>query len=477
MKEIRGRGELIVALGEVPASGLVRLFATAVIGVLAAVTLMIVPIANEPVAIMGGFVPAFAAVVVVADFLTAYLLWGQARAGRDPAVAVLSLTYSGSGFLIAASAWLFPAAFLVSPARMGNISGWLWIFGHMFFAGGVLFYALYPRTAAPDDPGFLRSRRRMRMVAVALLAGLYGLCESHILVPIVGRGVRFHPPIWLTASGLVMTVAAVACLAWCRRGRTVLDAWLLVAVSAALFEEGLVRLGDSRFCVSWYMARLISLTGALSVLGACLFEINRLYGGLVRNREQMTGVNAHLRAANSELAVRAERDDLTGLLNRRAILDRLAQALLDYRREGSGFSVLMVDLDHFKAINDQLGHLGGDHVLAQVAVRLKDAVRSSDAVGRYGGEEFLVFLQGARVAQARIVANKILQAIRAEPFFYQGRAVPVTVSIGVATIHAVDRTLEELVGRADKALYQAKRQGRDRQAVAERPNEDPNEDP
>ncbi len=473
MNQIRGGEKLIVALGEVPASSLVRLSAMAVIGVLAVVTLLIVPIANEPVAIMGGFVPAFAAVVVVADLLTAYLLWGQARAGRDSAVAALSLTYSGSGFLIAASTWLFPAAFLVSPARVGNVSGWFWIFGHLFFSVGALLYAFYPRAMAQDDSGFLRSRRRMRMVAVVLLLGLYGLCESRVLAPIVGYGARFHSPAWLTAGSLGTTVLAVVCLAWRRRGRTVLDAWLLVAVSAALFEEGLVWLGGSRFCVSWYMSRLMSFTGALAVLGACLFEINRLYSGLVRNREQMTGVNANLRAANSELAVRAERDDLTGIPNRRAILGRLAQALKDHRREGSGLSVLMVDLDHFKAINDQLGHLGGDHILAQVAVRLKDAVRSSDAVGRYGGEEFLVLLQSARAAHARIVANKLLQVIRAQPFFYQGRAVPVTVSIGVATIHAVDQTLEELVGRADQALYQAKRQGRDRQVVAERPNEGP----
>jgi diguanylate cyclase (GGDEF)-like protein len=266
-------------------------------------------------------------------------------------------------------------------------------------------------------------------------------------------------------------IVATLCLAWRRRGRTVLDAWLLVAACAALFEAGLVRLGDSRFCVAWYVAHFISLTGALAVLGACLFEINRLYGGLVRNRERMSGVNAGLRAANNELAAIAVRDELTGLLNRRAIIARLAQALDDHRSQGLSFSVLMVDLDHFKAVNDQLGHLGGDQVLAQVAVRLKDAIRSSDAVGRYGGEEFLVFLQDTTAAQARTVASKLLRAIRAEPFVFQGHAVPVTVSIGVATVQAADRTLEELVGRADKALYTAKREGRDRQVASERPNE------
>lgn len=471
MKEVRGRGAFVVALGEVPASGLVRAFALLVLGAFTMVALLTVPIANEPVAIMRGFVPAVAAVVVLADLLTAYLLWGQAGAGRDPAVAVLALTYGGAGLLMAASTWLFPGAFLVSPARMGNTSGWLWIFAHIVFAAGVLIYALYPRAAAQDDSVFLRSRRRMLVAAVILLSGFYALCESRILVPIVGRGVRFHSSLWLTASTLGLVVVAAVCLAWYRRGRTVLDAWLLVAACAALFEGGLVRLGDSRFCVAWYVARFISLTGALSVLGACLFEINRLYGGLVRNREQMSGVNAGLRAANNELAVMAVRDELTGLLNRRAIIARLLQALDDHRSKGLSFSVLMVDLDHFKGINDELGHLGGDQVLAHVAVRLKDAVRSSDAVGRYGGEEFLVFLQDTTAAQARIVAGKLLKAIRAEPFFFQGRAVPVTVSIGVATVWAADETLEELVGRADKALYTAKREGRDRQVAAERPSE------
>ena len=471
MKEIRGRGAFVVALGEVPASGLVRAFAILVPAVFTMVALLIMPIANEPVAIMRGFVPALAAVVVLADLLTAYLLWGQARAGRDAAVAMLALTYGSAGLLMAASTWLFPGAFLVSPLRMGNTSGWLWVFEHIVFAGGVLLYALYPHAAAQDDAGFLRSRRRMVVAAVILLSGVYALCESHILVPIVGRGVRFQAPLWLTASALGLMIVATLCLAWRRRGRTVLDAWLLVAACAALFEAGLVRLGDSRFCVAWYVAHFISLTGALAVLGACLFEINRLYGGLVRNRERMSGVNAGLRAANNELAAIAVRDELTGLLNRRAIIARLAQALDDHRSQGLSFSVLMVDLDHFKAVNDQLGHLGGDQVLAQVAARLKDAIRSSDAVGRYGGEEFLVFLQDTTAAQARTVASKLLRAIRAEPFVFQGHAVPVTVSIGVATVQTADRTLEELVGRADKALYTAKREGRDRQVASERPNE------
>ncbi len=471
MKEIRGRNEFIVALGEVPASRLVWLLAGLVLTIFVAVTVWVIPIAKERVAIMGGFLPALVAVVVVADILTAYLLWGQARAGRDSGVAALALTYSGTGFLIAANAWDFPAAFLVSSARPGNNAVWLWLFSHLFFAGGALLYALQPRAVALDDARFLRSRRRALLVTVALLGGLYVLANGDLLSSLGGHGSHFHAPLWLRVGVLGFMVTAVACLAWYRRANTVLDTWLLVAVCAAALDMSLTMFGDSRFCVAWYVARFVSLVGALSVLGACLFEINRLYSKLVLNREQITGVNAGLRAANSELSVIAERDELTGLLNRRAIISRCGQAFDDYLRTGMIFSVLMVDLDHFKAINDQLGHLGGDQVLAQVAVCLKDTVRASDAVGRYGGEEFLVFLQNTTSAQGGIVAEKLLNAVRAKNFRFQGRTVPVTVSIGVATICVGDRTLEGLIGRADKALYAAKRHGRDRQVAAEGPRE------
>lgn len=469
MNETRGGREFIVAFGEVPASRFVQLFGGLVLGMFAVVTVWVIPVAKEPVAIIRGFLPASAAVIVVVDFLTAYLLWGQARAGRDPAVAILALGYGGAGFLIAASTWLFPAAFLVSSARPGDSSVWLWFFSHLFFAGGVLLYALHPRAVAPDDASFFRYRRRALVVAMVLLAAFYMLARGHLLSPMAGRGRHAHASMGLTVGGLGFMIVVAACLAWYRRASTVLDTWLFVAACAAALDLGLVRLGESRFCVAWYTSLLVSLVGAVSVLAACLFEINRLYSGLVLNREQMSGVNAGLRAANSELAVIAERDELTGLLNRRAIIGRLAHAFKDHRDKGRGFSVLMVDLDHFKVINDQLGHLGGDQVLAQVAVRLKDAVRSSDAVGRYGGEEFAIFLRDTTAVQAQIVAGKLLQAMRAESFFFQGRAVPMTVSIGVATVQAGDRTLEELIGRADKALYTAKRQGRDRQVVAERP--------
>lgn len=469
MNETGGGREFIVAFGEVPASRFVRILGGLALGTLAVVTVWVVPIAKEPVAIIRGFLPASAAIIVVVDFLTAYLLWGQARAGRDPAVAMLALGYGGAGVLIAGSTWLFPAAFLVSSARPGNSSVWLWLFSHLFFAGGVLLYALHPRAVALNDDRFFRYRRRALAVALFLLAGLYLLATGQFLSPMAGHGPHVHASVWLTVGDLGFMVVVAACLAWYRRVNTVLDVWLLVAACAAALDLGLVRLGHSRFCVAWYLAHLVSLAGAVSVLAACLFEINRLYSGLVLNREQMSGVNAGLRATNSELAVIAERDELTGLLNRRAIIGRLARAFEDHRNNGYSFTVLMVDLDHFKAINDQLGHLGGDQVLAQVAVRLRNGVRTSDAVGRYGGEEFAILLRDTTEIQARIVAAKLLQAMRCEPFFFEGRAVPVTVSIGVAMVQTMDRTLEELIGRADKALYTAKRQGRDCQVAAERP--------
>lgn len=170
------------------------------------------------------------------------------------------------------------------------------------------------------------------------------------------------------------------------------------------------------------------------------------------------------KALEEELRLRATTDGLTGLLNRRFFMDSAAQALATCARHGHPCSVLMVDADHFKAINDQHGHLAGDEVLVALARSMRGVLRQSDLIARFGGEEFVALLPhtdaGAALATAQRLRERCAGLGMASP---QG-AVRVTVSIGVATWRNGE-SLTQLVSRADAALYAAKQRGRDQCAA------------
>ena len=173
-------------------------------------------------------------------------------------------------------------------------------------------------------------------------------------------------------------------------------------------------------------------------------DLEREKGELLRAREQMR----HF----------AEHDDLTGLWNHRIIVERLAQEVDRSRREGTPLGVILVDLDHFKNVNDTCGHPAGDLVLKEVAAIFQRAVRSYDWVGRYGGEEFLLILPGTSFSGARLRAEQLRMAVR-EAYIHDGeRAIPVTASFGVAS--GFPSNYEMLIHAADGALYRAKDNGR-----------------
>jgi diguanylate cyclase (GGDEF)-like protein len=157
----------------------------------------------------------------------------------------------------------------------------------------------------------------------------------------------------------------------------------------------------------------------------------------------------------AQLSSLADRDGLTGLLNHRAFHEHLASTLANVARQGLPAALLVIDLDHFKAINDEHGHLVGDAVLRAVAQTLVASGRAGDVVARIGGEEFAMLLPGAGPQDAGTVAERIRSAVEqiTEP-------VPVTASIGVSAAPAGDVDGRDLLERADGALYAAKRQGR-----------------
>lgn len=162
-------------------------------------------------------------------------------------------------------------------------------------------------------------------------------------------------------------------------------------------------------------------------------------------------------------------DSLTGVYNRRYIDRRLLEEIGRARRQAYRISCMYIDIDHFKAVNDSVGHQGGDEVLREVAGRIKAELRLSDALGRFGGEEFVVLLIDADLESAKTCAQRIRASIADTPFeLSSGERLPISVSIGVATLedferdHAIEGVAQQLVAHADTALYQAKENGRNR---------------
>jgi diguanylate cyclase (GGDEF)-like protein len=173
---------------------------------------------------------------------------------------------------------------------------------------------------------------------------------------------------------------------------------------------------------------------------------------------QLAELKAILERQNAQLAQRAATDGLTGLSNRRKFDEALDSALSFAERQSHSVSLVLLDVDHFKAYNDQFGHLAGDDVLRALADHLRFAAREHDVVARYGGEEFALILPATDAAGSRAVAERIREAIIRHPW----PARPVTASLGVATAPPVASSAAHLVKSADQALYASKARGRDK---------------
>ncbi|KAA3653934.1 MAG: GGDEF domain-containing protein [Proteobacteria bacterium] len=166
--------------------------------------------------------------------------------------------------------------------------------------------------------------------------------------------------------------------------------------------------------------------------------------------------------SSARLTTLATRDSLTGCSNRRDFLERLRVMVASASRNGYPLTLMAVDLDHFKQVNDTYGHPGGDRVLQQFVRRCEAAVRETDVVGRLGGEEFMVAMNGAGAVEALDVAERLRVAVANRPITLSARQrVTISVSIGLATLRSGEDGAA-LVARADAALYRAKRNGRNR---------------
>jgi diguanylate cyclase (GGDEF)-like protein len=177
---------------------------------------------------------------------------------------------------------------------------------------------------------------------------------------------------------------------------------------------------------------------------------------------QLEAEKTALEAVRRELQIQATHDAMTGMFNRAAVLEHLQREISRAQRDGAALGVVVADLDHFKSVNDNYGHLCGDQVIIECAERFRTALRGYDVLGRIGGEEFLILLPGWNLPKAPERINDLLCAIGGHAFVTEKAELRVTCSLGVATFNP-RRDLPaplELLRRADAALYAAKSAGR-----------------
>ena len=197
----------------------------------------------------------------------------------------------------------------------------------------------------------------------------------------------------------------------------------------------------------------------LAITGLSLITIGLLLGTLWYFFRQMQN---RLDESQALLRRMATTDILTNVANRASLMDRFNEGFARQRRNLSQLGCLMIDVDHFKYINDRYGHPKGDAVLKELAAIITSTLRQYDTFGRYGGEEFLMILDGVDAEHLTTLAERTRAAVEATLSVHAGLADPVTISLGGTLVSAEDKTIDDVIRRADDALYLAKNQGRNR---------------
>lgn len=220
----------------------------------------------------------------------------------------------------------------------------------------------------------------------------------------------------------------------------------------ALRQAALTQAQTIRRLMLFALALLVALVGFLILA----------YRNKHRTSELIGRQNDQLEANRVELLRLASSDPLTGLMNRRAITEKMDDVVSNPDTSARRFATCLLDLDSFKTVNDELGHDAGDAVLVEVANRLRQAVPDQHYVSRWGGEEFLVFMAKTDLARAEMVAEDIRRCLESEPLDYRGYAIPIAASFGVSEYVEGGRSVQQTLRTADKALYMAKRLGGNR---------------
>jgi len=209
----------------------------------------------------------------------------------------------------------------------------------------------------------------------------------------------------------------------------------------------------------------MTIEGLQELEKVMLTELDQMQTSNRRYRDQLEDANTKIEVQQEEmeqLQSDVGLDFLTRIPNRRALDNRVVEEVERTRRYGNRFALVMMDIDHFKRVNDEHGHLAGDRVLRGIAQLLDQHKRASDFLARFGGEEFVLVLPGTSAKQAQVMAEHALKKVERATFQHENKAIRITVSAGVGEILSKQDTGKALLARVDEALYNAKRNGRNR---------------
>lgn len=297
---------------------------------------------------------------------------------------------------------------------------------------------------------------------VAINSVLFLFANASIAVLVLRPETLDFQVISLVATSIALYLFIPTRLPWA----VALNVWLAVGfllVMALLMDRNATQLG---------MAVLVTLMpNVVGYLSAR--RLNRLQREQFLALQEARHTNLLLQQEITErlrlevgLRELAQTDALTGLSNRRSFLELAGQALRQARRASAPLTLCMIDIDHFKPINDNYGHAAGDVVLAAVAAVCRDQLRESDLIGRYGGEEFVLALPNTDAYAARLIAERLRARIENHRLPGDLSSLRLTVTAGIAQVARNEDTLDPALLRADEALYEGKREGRNRVALA-----------
>jgi diguanylate cyclase (GGDEF)-like protein len=366
--------------------------------------------------------------------------------------------------LLGGSAWL-----LAVRLSSSSLKGLGWLSGAAALGGGTLAFKAYV-DHLPLILSVVLASELMLLANVLMELSLIELLENEARVPVFGLAVVAismlllpfltyeHSSYQLRAitvsSLMILQLSRNALLLWLRRKNHLRHVvWYTLAGMCSFVISEAARI----IIIGYFWVPSIPLTGNwFQNLSLFLYLINYLW--MLSGFFWLTTLQLTTKLENM-----ADTDPLTRLANRRVFCDWMQRELLRSLRTSVPFSLLVIDLDHFKRVNDTLGHNAGDEIIRIAVERMQDSVRGIDVLGRWGGEEFVVLLPRATIEAAELVAERIRRNMET-PFKLRVRGADetlhVTVSLGVTSYRSSDDTVNDMFERADRALYDAKSAGR-----------------
>ncbi|WP_423761893.1 GGDEF domain-containing protein [Burkholderia sp. NLJ2] len=409
---------------------------------------------------------AIAAATLEGVFVT-YVCWRCYRLSGEPLLRWLTLGFLG-----------FSLIYTLHGAFTGMAHHNIWLFllygpASRLVMSILIFVGQLSYSRSADSEAFRVDRR-----AWATWVGLFVLID--VLVAWVAYSpFAGNPWVRLSMEGGALAFSTLNVIALVvRRIRTPL--MLIYGISVSSFAlASLAFILGRPWNHMWWLAHVIFAGGffLLSYGVVQAFHTTRSFSTIysqeelfARLREAMARTERalqELQRTNEKLEYMAATDPLTGAANRRRFIERVEAEIARARRNGAPFSLLALDLDHFKAVNDSYGHQTGDQVLQRFVKKCLDAIRPYDGVARVGGEEFMVLLPQAALDTACLVGERIRAAIAGTPFENgDGKPIEVTVSVGISEFGRDGETIDAILRKADERLYEAKHQGRNRVIAA-----------